>query len=74
MIYNDLQWSTMICNNLQRSTIIYNDLQSRFRVLSAEAKSLALSVAKLKDGELQEDDDRQIKAQNQVRVRIRRGL
>lgn len=39
--------------------------KSKLRVLSCEAKTLALSIAALKEGELQEEDE-SIKAQNQV--------
>ena len=41
--------------------------KNKFRVLSCEAKSLALSIAKLKEGELDEDET-SISQQNQVAI------
>ena len=41
--------------------------RNKFRVLSCEAKSLALSIAKLKEGELDEDET-SISQQNQVAI------
>ena len=41
--------------------------QSKFRVISCEAKSLALSIAKLKEGELEEDET-SISQQNQMAI------
>jgi hypothetical protein len=40
---------------------------SKFRVISCEAKSLALSIAKLKEGELEEDET-SISQQNQITI------
>lgn len=41
--------------------------QSKFHVISCEAKSLALSIAKLKEGELEEDET-SISQQNQIAI------